>query len=109
MKLKGLVEMFKSREIDGIIVMDEDEADQRRRWRDGRPTGCSYVAVSCVVIWTLFIGLIFHSCTARADSGVQVYLEDEQDLGNGWKLCIYSEGVTITKPDYELCPISIRL
>ena len=34
-------------------------------------------------------------------------LEDEKDLRNGYKLCIYSGGYTITIPNYKICPISL--
>lgn len=40
---------------------------------------------------------------------MQVYLEGEQELGNGYKLCIYSEGVTITVPSHQLCPLTIEV
>ena len=60
-----------------------------------------------ILFWVAVAGLIY-SCVADA-AGRQVYLEDEQDLGNGYKLCIYSEGVTITRRDYQLCPLSIEV
>ena len=44
----------------------------------------------------------------REASAATFYLEDEKDLGNGYKICIYSEGVRITVPSYKLCPISIE-
>jgi hypothetical protein len=57
------------------------------------------------LLW-LLLGFSVGKCLA---SGRQVFLEDEQDLGNGYKLCIYSEGVTITRRDYQLCPLSIEV
>jgi hypothetical protein len=41
--------------------------------------------------------------------GFQVYLDGEEDLGNGYKLCHYSEGVTITVESHRLCPLSINV
>jgi hypothetical protein len=56
----------------------------------------------------MFIFFLFYWTVASAQ-GIQVYLEDEEDLGNGMKLCIYTEGVTITVRDSQLCPLSIRI
>ena len=47
--------------------------------------------------------------TVGSAAGRQVYLEDEQDLGNGFKLCIYSEGVTITVASHRLCPLNVEI
>lgn len=53
----------------------------------------------------LFFLFYWHVASAK----MLVFLEDERDLGNGHKLCIYSEGITITVPSYKLCPISIEV
>lgn len=47
------------------------------------------------------------ACLLPFAAMAQVYLERERDLGNGYKLCIYSEGVTITVRSHDLCPLSI--
>lgn len=64
-----------------------------------------FVVMSVVL---MFIFFLFYWTVASAQ-GIQVYLEDEEDLGNGMKLCIYTEGVTITVRDSQLCPLSIRI
>lgn len=102
MKLKGMVEMFKGGP-DGIVV--ESEAEERRRRAD-RATGCRWLALAIIAFW-IGVAALIYSCNAHA--GVLVFLEDEQDLGNGYKLCIYSEGVIITRRDYQLCPLSIEV
>jgi hypothetical protein len=33
-------------------------------------------------------------------------LVDEQDLGNGYKMCIYDDGSAFTVKDFQLCPLS---
>jgi hypothetical protein len=104
MKLKGLVEMFKGGP-DGVVVESEAEAEERRRCA-GRENGCRWLAFAIIAFW-IGVAALIYSCNAHA--GTQVYLEDERDLGNGYKLCIYSEGVTITRRDYQLCPISIEV
>lgn len=40
---------------------------------------------------------------------ILVFLIGERDLGNGHKLCIYDEGITITIPSYKVCPVSIEV
>lgn len=69
-----------------------------------RPLVLGLIAFWAAVI--LGIGLLY-SCSAKAD--MQVYLEGEDDLGNGFKLCHYSEGVTITVAATKLCPLSISI
>lgn len=69
--------------------------------------GCRWFVLGLLAFW-FAVALMVYSCVADA-AGRQVYLEDEQDLGNGYKLCIYSEGVTITRRDYQLCPLSIEV
>lgn len=54
----------------------------------------------------LFVFFIFYWTVGFA--ATQYYLEDERDLGNGLKLCIYSEGYTLTVQAHKLCPLSIR-
>jgi hypothetical protein len=61
-----------------------------------------------IALTLLFICAIMWWREASA-YGRQVYLEDERDLGNGMKLCIYSEGVTITVASHRLCPLSIEI
>jgi hypothetical protein len=73
-----------------------DPDDWKKRW-GSRISNVLFVLA-------LFIASLFYWYVASA---AQVYLEDEKDLRNGYKLCIYSEGVTITVPSYKLCPISI--
>jgi len=68
-----------------------------------------WLAWSIIVFWALVIGGIGLLYSCRADARTQVYLESEQDLGNGYKLCVYSEGVTITRRDSQLCPLSIEV
>ena len=103
MKLKGLVEMFGDQP--GIVV--ESEASARRR-RTDRAIGWRWLGVGIILFWAAVFGGVLYSCEARAE-GTQVYLEGEDDLGNGFKLCHYSEGVTITLRDSQLCPLSIRI
>lgn len=70
--------------------------------------GCRWLAWGIVAFWVaviLGIGLLY-SC--RADAGMVVYLEGEDDLGNGFKLCHYTEGYTITIQSHKLCPLSIN-
>ena len=97
MKLRGLVEMFVSK--------DHGEPPYEGP-RDLR--GCRIVAWSMILFWLAVIAGVMYSCRADA-AGYQVYLEDERDLGNGFKLCVYSEGVTITRPSHQLCPLSIEV
>lgn len=68
-----------------------------------------WLAWGLIVFWVLVIGGIALLYSCKAEARTQVYLEDERDLGNGYKLCIYSEGITITKPSHQLCPISIEV
>jgi hypothetical protein len=69
-----------------------------------------WLAWGLLVFWALVIGGVglLYSCQVKAD-GFQVYLEGEDDLGNGFKLCHYTEGVTITVRDSQLCPLSIKV
>lgn len=63
------------------------------------------------------VGLVFYSMLAvaaamlplGADAAGRVYLESERDLGNGYKHCIYSDGVVITIQSHQLCPLSIEV
>jgi hypothetical protein len=64
-------------------------------------------AVARLALLALF-AVLFVIATASA-AGRQVYLEGEDDLGNGYKHCIYSEGVVITIPSHRLCPLSIEV
>jgi hypothetical protein len=66
--------------------------------------------IGLILFWVAVIGGIglLYSCQAKAE-GFQVYLEGEDDLGNGFKLCHYTEGVTITVRDSQLCPLSIKV
>jgi hypothetical protein len=59
---------------------------------------CLWILLICSLMWA-----------AELMAAEQVYLESERDLGNGKKLCIYSEGVVITIPSHQLCPMSIRV
>lgn len=70
------------------------------------PKGCQKLVWGMIVFWLAVIGGIALLYSCQAEARTQVYLEDEEDLGNGYKLCIYSEGVVITVPSYRLCPIS---
>lgn len=74
------------------------------------PNGCRMLAWGMIAFWALVIGgiALLYSCRADA-AGRQVYLEGEDDLGNGYKLCHYSEGVTITIQSHKLCPLSINV
>lgn len=51
--------------------------------------------------------LLFYAFWSEVLADYLVFLEDERDLGNGRKLCIYTEGYTITIPSHKLCPLSI--
>jgi len=70
--------------------------------------GCRYLAAGVAVFWALVIlGIaLLYSC--RADAGMLLFLEGEDDLGNGYKLCHYTEGYTITIQSHKLCPLSIN-
>jgi hypothetical protein len=84
-----------------------DEPDATPVERNASSIRC--LALSMLAFWVcvIFGALALYSCNAQART--QVYLEQERDLGNGYKLCIYNEGVTITVPAYRLCPISINV
>jgi hypothetical protein len=86
---------------------DKRMSDQQRAEFQQRMRGCRVVLLGLVLFWA-FVVLAIYSCNANA-AGRLVFLEDEQDLGNGFKLCIYTEGVTITVPSYRLCPLSIEV
>lgn len=68
----------------------------------------SNCAFNSAAILFLFLFFLFY-WTVGSAAGRQVYLESERDLGNGMKLCIYSEGVTITVASHRLCPLSIEI
>jgi hypothetical protein len=92
--------------IPGIIVSPQDDDSPGYVPPPSfRPLACGVIVFWAAVI--LGIGLLY-SCSAKAD-GMQVYLEGEDDLGNGFKLCHYSEGVTITVAATKLCPLSIAI
>jgi len=84
-----------------------DEPDVTPEERNA--VGVRWLALCMLAFWVcvIFGALALYSCNAQART--QVYLEQERDLGNGYKLCIYNEGVTITVPAYRLCPISINV
>lgn len=67
------------------------------------------LVLGLIIFWAIIIGgiLLLYSCQSEA-AGFQVYLEGEDDLGNGFKLCHYTEGYTITIQSHKLCPLSIR-
>ena len=67
-----------------------------------------WLAWGLIVFWALVIGGIALLYSCRADAGMTVYLEGEDDLGNGFKLCHYTEGYTITIQSHKLCPLSIN-
>jgi hypothetical protein len=61
------------------------------------------------LVWATIIAAVLLALPYCAQArGLQVYLEAEEDLGNGYKLCHYSEGVTITVESHRLCPLSIN-
>jgi len=68
-----------------------------------------WLAWGLIVFWALVIGGIMLLYSCQAEAGIRYFLEDERDLGNGYKLCIYGEGVTITRPSHQLCPLSIEV
>jgi hypothetical protein len=84
-----------------------DEPDAKAEERDPLSTRC--LAWGMIAFWACVLGgiALLYACNAHA--ATQVYLEDEQDLSNGYKLCIYSEGVTITVASHRLCPLSITV
>jgi hypothetical protein len=55
-----------------------------------------------ILFWVLWLN-------EASAQGRMVFLEGERDLGNGFKHCIYSEGVVITIPSWKLCPVSIEI
>lgn len=77
------------------------------RRRNQEFDGCGKLVAMLILGWAS-IALLVYSCTTFAD-GVLVFLEGEDDLDNGYKLCHYSEGITITVPSHKLCPISIEV
>lgn len=79
-----------------------------RRRHNRAPTEHKTYFFEAAAILALFLFFLFYWYEASA-SGRQVYLEDERDLGNGMKLCIYSEGVTITVASHRLCPLSVEI
>jgi hypothetical protein len=84
-----------------------DTHDEPDRIEGFEPIGCRWIAAGMLAFW-LAVAALVYACNASA-AGRRVYLEDERDLENGFKLCIYSEGITITRPSYQLCPISIEV
>lgn len=93
-----------------IIAPPEYTEPDRIEGHEPDPRWCRLLLLGVTLFYTLvFAGIaLLWSCQADA-YGRLVFLEDERDLGNGFKLCIYSEGVTITRPSYSLCPISIEV
>jgi hypothetical protein len=76
------------------------------RRRNTNFDGCGKLIATTFLVWAA-IALLVYSCMAYAT--MQVYLEGEDDLGNGYKLCRYSEGITITVASHKLCPLSINV
>jgi len=64
--------------------------------------------IGLILFWVaVILGIaLLYSC--RADAGMLLFLEGEDDLGNGYKLCHYTEGYTITIQSHKLCPLSIN-
>jgi len=54
----------------------------------------------------LFLASVFYWYVASA--ATQYYLQEEKDLQNGLKLCIYTEGMTVTVKSHQLCPLTIH-
>jgi hypothetical protein len=75
---------------------------------DDRYSGLRLIAVLAIAFWAAIVTLFLFTCEAKA-AGFQVYLDGEEDLGNGYKLCHYTEGVTITVESHRLCPLSINV
>lgn len=76
----------------------------RKRKHPDTFAGFRAMVLGLLAFWLIAFAGIWY-CTADA-AGRAVYLESEEDLGNGFKLCVYSEGVVITIPSHGLCPIS---
>jgi hypothetical protein len=93
-----------------IIAPPEYDEPDRIKGNEPNPRWVRYLVLGFAAFWaTIILGIaLIWSCSADAQ-GRLVFLEDERDLDNGLKLCIYSEGVTITIPSYQLCPISIEV
>jgi hypothetical protein len=87
-------------DIPGIIIVDDEDKPLE---------GCRYLAWGIAAFWiAVILGVaLLYSCRADA-AGFQVYLEGEDDLGNGFKLCHYTEGYTITIQSHKLCPLSVN-
>ena len=106
------LELEREEKMKNWFVMKSGEHDEPDKIPGHEPTpfGCRLLLLGVTLFYTLvFAGIaLLWSCQANA-YGRLVFLEDERDLGNGFKLCIYSEGVTITRPSYSLCPISIEV
>lgn len=86
-----------------VGMMQQAVRDPRPDLRSWRPLVLGMAAFWAAII--LGITLLY-SCNAEA--GMVVYLEGEDDLGNGFKLCHYTEGYTITIQSHKLCPLSIN-
>jgi len=78
----------------------------RRRGIDPGKLGNGLMVVGWLALLFVFWLLWLNEASAQ---GRMVFLESERDLGNGFKLCVYTEGVTITVASYKLCPISIEV
>jgi hypothetical protein len=94
---------------DGIPGVIADEPREPRRITKRSTIWDLWASAICVVLIMLVMYASVRSCTAHAEGVYQVYLVDEQELGNGFKACIYDEGVTITVRDSQLCPLSITI
>lgn len=75
----------------------------RKCW-PSRRIFCALALLWAVIATTL---VLLWSCEAHA--GRQVYLQQEVDLGNGYKQCIYEDGITMTVQSHRLCPLTIEV
>jgi len=70
--------------------------------------GCRWIVLGMLAFWAAVILGVALLWSCRAEAGMVVYLEGQDDLGNGFKLCHYTEGYTITIQSHKLCPLSIN-
>jgi hypothetical protein len=66
------------------------------------------IIVNTLLVIALFAFFVFYWYVGTAEAAMDHYLQEERDLGNGYKLCIYDQGITITVKSHELCPLRIR-
>ena len=64
-------------------------------------------AVIGYVLALAFLAVVALSLMGTAHAGMTLFLEGEDDLGNGFKLCHYTQGYTITIASHRLCPLSV--